>query len=113
MITLLVMTKIIIHAPDHYLDQDNEISVQDLEQQLLLELRDPVGAMAVHRQLVEVEYQHDDDRGALKNEIWAVTFGLCTCDDFGIENTHVGRNFRKHPVFNAPIMVTMTMLVNL
>ena len=27
---------------------------QDLDQQLLLELRDPVGAMAVHRQLVEV-----------------------------------------------------------
>jgi len=31
----------------------NEISLQDLEQQLLLELRDPVGTMAVHRQLVE------------------------------------------------------------
>ena len=45
---------------DHYLDYDNEISLQDLEQQLLLELRDPVGTMAVHRQLVEVECQHND-----------------------------------------------------
>ena len=44
----------------HYLD--HEISLQDLEQQLLLELRDPVGTMAVHRQLVEVQYQHVDDR---------------------------------------------------
>ena len=40
----------------HYLD--HEISLQDLEQQLLLELRDPVGTMAVHRQLVEVKLQH-------------------------------------------------------
>ena len=42
----------------HYLD--HEISLQDLEQQLLLELRDPVGTMAVHRQLVEVQHQHND-----------------------------------------------------
>ena len=41
-------------ATDHYIDL--EISVQDMEQQLLLELRDPVGTMAVHRQLVEVRY---------------------------------------------------------
>ena len=38
------------------IDLDHEISLQDLEQQLLLELRDPVGSMAVHRQLVEVKY---------------------------------------------------------
>ena len=37
-------------------DDDDDVSPQDLEQQLLLELRDPVGAMAVHRQLVEVGY---------------------------------------------------------
>ena len=54
-------------ALDHYLDQENQISIQDLEQQLLLELRDPVGTMAVHRQLVEVEYQHDDDNEAFEN----------------------------------------------
>ena len=48
------------HHLDHYHHQENDISIQDLEQQLLLELRDPVGTMAVHRQLVEVDCQHDD-----------------------------------------------------
>ena len=38
------------------IDEDDDVSPQDMEQQLLLELRDPVGAMAVHRQLVEVGY---------------------------------------------------------
>ena len=46
-------------APDH--DLDHEVSLQDLEQQLLLELRDPVGTMAVHRQLVEVRYRYYGD----------------------------------------------------
>ena len=48
------------HYLDHHLHQENDISIQDLEQQLLLELRDPVGTMAVHRQLVEVQHQHND-----------------------------------------------------
>ena len=41
---------------DDVKNDNDDVSPQDMEQQLLLELRDPVGAMAVHRQLVEVGY---------------------------------------------------------
>ena len=55
--TMMKMVENTVDEDDlHYLD--HEISLQDLEQQLLLELRDPVGTMAVHRQLVEVKLQH-------------------------------------------------------
>ena len=51
----MVALRIFVDEDNLNLDLDLGTSVQDLEQQLLLELRDPVGTMAVHRQLVEVQ----------------------------------------------------------